>query len=36
MVHVNFQECPLEIKPRPVEKFTDESGTQRPGSARSG
>ena len=36
MVCVNFQGCPMEIKPRPVEKFTDESGTQRPGSARSG
>lgn len=30
LVRVNFQEWTLEIKARPVEKFTDESGTQRP------
>ena len=30
LVRVNFQEWPLEIKPRPVEKFADDSGPQRP------
>jgi len=30
MVRVNFQEWPVEIKARPVEKFTGASGTQRP------
>ncbi len=29
-VRVKFQEWPLEIKRRPVEKFNDTSGTQRP------
>jgi hypothetical protein len=27
MVRVNYQEWPLEIKARPVEKFTDDWGT---------
>ena len=30
MVRVNFQEWPLEIIARPVERFTDDGGTQRP------
>jgi len=30
LVRVNYQEWPLEIKTSPVEKFTDDSGTQRP------
>ena len=30
LVRVKFQEWALEIKRRPVEKFTEESGTQRP------
>jgi hypothetical protein len=30
LVRVNFQEWPLEIEARPVEKFTGASGTQRP------
>ena len=30
LVHVNFQEWPLETKARPVENFTDGSRTQRP------
>jgi putative transposase len=30
LVRVNFQEWPVEIKARPVEKFTGASGTQRP------
>ena len=30
IVRVHYQEWPLEIKPRPVETFTDESGPQRP------
>jgi len=29
-VRVNCQEWPLEVKRRPVEKFNDESRTQRP------
>jgi hypothetical protein len=29
-VRVNYQEWPLEVKRRPVEKFNDESRSQRP------
>ncbi len=30
LVRVNYQEWPIEIKPRSVETFTEESSTQRP------
>jgi len=30
LVRVNYQEWPIEIKPRSVETFTKESSTQRP------
>jgi putative transposase len=30
LVRVNHQAWPLEIKPRPVQKFTDDRGPQRP------
>ena len=30
LVRINYQEWPLEIKARSVEKFTDDNRTQRP------